>query len=590
MDCLLAIVWPGGVSLGILFAPTNAFGFAMQLPLLLLPRAVPQQKVRPTQETVPPTKEQREYIRTLAQRYVKLQKPVIPLSLTELNLHAGNLSEQHRIEEKYLNYVAVVLNSEANREAIASVPYDRRLLLLPKCLRVEDRCPAPFDEFGLLCKQCGLCTIQDLQNEAERLGYAVLTAEGSALVMAIIQTGKIDAIVGVSCLSVLEKAFPYMEAAAIPGVAIPLLNDDCKDTGIDVEWVWEFIHLSSDDRTYRLDLEAVRADVETWFESDSLDVLMGPAESKTEQIARDWLMKSGKRWRPFLAACAWKALQDDPNSEYPTDLKKLAVAVECFHKASLIHDDIEDNDHLRYGEATVHAQYGVPIALNAGDLMLGDGYRLIAETEAPAAIRAQMVKIAADGHRALCLGQGAELVWSHKPHALTPVEVAEIHRRKTAPAFEVALRIGAAFAEADAGLHQTLTEYSEQLGIAYQIRDDIDDLVHGDGDDLTAGRPSFPLALAYERAKGEDRDLLEAVWHRNAGLEATQQARELVNDLGASERAVQMMESYKEAAVQTLQHIPNPSLKGLLRRVVSKMFGIEVKSWCSEKQAQAVEV
>ena len=63
---------------------------------------------------------------------------------------------------------------------------------------------------------------EELQAEAERLGYAVLCAEGSAIVMAIIQTGKIDAIVGVSCLSVLEKAFPYMESAAIPGIAILL--------------------------------------------------------------------------------------------------------------------------------------------------------------------------------------------------------------------------------------------------------------------------------------------------------------------------------------------------------------------------------
>ena len=89
-----------------------------------------------------------------------------------------------------------------------TIPYERRLLLMPKCLRVEAKCPAPFDEFGLLCKKCGLCSIQDLQNEAERLGYAVLVAEGSAIVMAIIETGKIDAIVGVSCLSVLERAFP----------------------------------------------------------------------------------------------------------------------------------------------------------------------------------------------------------------------------------------------------------------------------------------------------------------------------------------------------------------------------------------------
>ena len=77
----------------------------------------------------------------------------------------------------------------------------------------------------------------------------MLVAEGSAIVMALIQTGKIDAIVGVSCLSVLERAFPYMEAAAIPGVAIPLLQDDCKDTAVDIDWVWDVIHLTSDDRT-----------------------------------------------------------------------------------------------------------------------------------------------------------------------------------------------------------------------------------------------------------------------------------------------------------------------------------------------------
>lgn len=558
----------------------------MQLPLLTLPRAVPMQHDRPPQESVPQSKEQREQVRTLAQRYVAREKLVIPLSFDELKTHADKLIALTGLDSKYRDYVAVVVNSEANREALASVPYDRRLLLLPKCLRVEDRCPAPFDEFGLLCKQCGLCTIQDLQNEAERLGYAVLTAEGSALVMAIIQTGKIDAILGVSCLSVLERAFPYMESAAIPGVAIPLLNDDCKDTGVDIEWVWEYIHLSSEDRTFRMDLDAVREEVDTWFAPDVLTELMGPAESETERIGRGWLAKSGKRWRPFLAACAWKALQDDPESPFPTDLKKLAIAVECFHKASLIHDDIEDGDDLRYGEATVHAEHGVPVALNVGDLLLGEGYRLIAETEAPPAVRALMVKIAADGHRALCLGQGAELTWTNNPRPLAPVEVADIHRRKTAPAFEVALRLGAAYAGADSKLHKTLTEYSEALGIAYQIRDDIDDLVSGDGDDVTAARPAFPLAVAFERAKGEDRDLLEAVWKRTAGLEAAQQAKELIGDLGATDRSRQMMESYKEQAVRTLTEVQNPSLKGLLRRVVSKIFGVEVKGWCSEFEAR----
>ena len=557
----------------------------MQLPLLSLPRAVPALSKRPTQETIPPTREERERVRALAQRYVAETKPVLPLSFAELKSHAERLIERGQIDPKFRDYVAVVVNSEACREALASVPYERRLLLLPKCLRVEDRCPAPFDEFGLLCKQCGLCTIQDLQNEAERLGYAVLVAEGSALVMAIIQTGKIDAIIGVSCLSVLEKAFPYMEAAAIPGVAIPLLQDDCKDTAVDIEWVWDFIHLTSDDRTYRLDLDAVRHEVERWFEADALAEILGPASTETERLARDWLAKAGKRWRPFLVACAWKALQEDTDTPMPEGLKKLAVAVECFHKASLIHDDIEDADEFRYGEKTLHSQHGIPIALNIGDLLLGEGYRLIAEVPAPPAVRAAMVKIAAEGHRTLCLGQGAELRWASNPQPLSPVEVAAIHRQKTSPAFEVALRLGAAYAGADKELHPILTAFSEALGIAYQIRDDLNDLGSDDGSDIAAGRPSLPLALAYERAKDADRELLDAAWRRQPGLDIVA-VRQLIDRLGASDRATQLLESYKEQAVRSLMDVQNPSLKGLLRRVISKIFSIEIKGWCSEFEAR----
>ena len=554
----------------------------MQLPLLSLPRAVPALSTRATQDTIPPTREEREEIRVLAERYVARTKPVIPLSFDELKGHADALIEQAELDPKYQHYVAVVIDNQANREALATVPYDRRLLLLPKCLRVEDRCPAPFDEFGLLCKQCGLCTIQDLQNEAERLGYAVLVAEGSALVMAIIQTGKIDAIVGVSCLSVLEKAFPYMEAAAIPGVAIPLLQDDCKDTAVDVEWVWDYIHLTSDDRTYRLNLDGVRSEVDTWFEADSLNQLMGAADTETEQIGRAWLAKTGKRWRPFLAACAWKAMQDDSQSVFPHGLKKLAIAVECFHKASLVHDDIEDADDLRYGERTLHAEHGIPVALNVGDYLLGEGYRLIAEVDAAPTTIALMMKIAAEGHRVLTLGQGAELIWANKPKVMSTLEVAGIHKQKTAPAFEVALRLGAAYAGADAELHKTLTSYSESLGIAYQIRDDIDDVRNvDDGDDLATVRPSFPLAMATETAKGEDRDLLHRVWNRD-GEFVPADVQEVIERMGAIERSQQMLDSYKEQAVRVLMDVQNPTMKGLLRRVLGKIFSIEVKGWCSE--------
>src|SRR5213594_365746 len=432
---------------------------------LAIPRPVPVQRFRPPKNNVPQTPIERSHILNVIRNYVAEYNPVPPLPADELRQHAAKLVELLKCDPIYHDYIGVLINNEMWRETLAAVPFERRLLLLPKCLRVESKCPAPFDEFGLLCKQCGLCSIQDLQTEAERLGYAVLVAEGSAIVMSLIQTGKIEAIVGVSCLSVLERAFPYMEAAAIPGVAVPLLQDDCIDTTVDIDWVWEYIHLTSDDHTRRLDLSALREEVDFWFSPAALDLVMGNAEGETERIAHQWLGRAGKRWRPFLTVAAFQALRGDTSSPLPEDIRKVAVAVECFHKASLIHDDIEDNDALRYGEKTLHEEHGVPVALNAGDLLIGEGYRLIGACNVSAAQKAAMLLAASEGQRQLCRGQGAELCWTRKPEPLASLQVLDIFRRKTAPAFEVALRLGALYAglEPHEEVGEVLAVYSEAL-------------------------------------------------------------------------------------------------------------------------------
>src|SRR5437762_1533077 len=395
---------------------------------LTMPRPIPPQRIRQPKKNIPQTALHRNQILRAVRNYVAEHNPVPPLPADQLKEHADRLVAQLGCDPIYRDYVGVLLNNEMWREQLAGVPFERRLLLLPKCLRVESKCPAPFDEFGLLCKQCGLCSIQDLQAEAERLGYAVLVAEGSAIVMSLIQTGKIEAIVGVSCLSVLERAFPYMEAAAIPGVAVPLLQDDCIDTTVDIDWVWEYIHLTSDDHTRRLDLSALREEVDFWFSPAALDLIMGNAEGNTERIAREWLGRAGKRWRPFLTVSALQALRENPGAPLSDDIKKVAVAVECFHKASLIHDDIEDNDAARYGEKTLHEEHGV------------------AEHE----------------------------------------EVADV-----------------------------MEDDSEALGNPKQIRDDLSDLgASGETNDLAGLRPSLLLAVACERASGEQKALLESLWRR----------------------------------------------------------------------------
>ena len=559
-----------------------------QLPVLTIPRPVPQQIARPTQANIPAERAEREALKGHVARYVEKHRGELtpPLLQDDLRRRADEATRLAGLDSKYADYVGVLLNNEVWREQLAATSFERRLLLLPKCLRIEDRCPAPFDDFGLLCKQCGLCSIQDLQEEAERLGYAVLVAEGSALVMALIQTGKIDAIVGVSCLSVLEKAFPHMEGAAIPGIAIPLLQDDCKDTAVDLEWVWDVIHLTSEDKTRRLDLEALRRQVDTWFLSEALEETFGaPAEGDADRLARGMLAQAGKRWRPFLTVCAYQALQDDPAAEPPARLRKAALAVECFHKASLIHDDIEDDDDLRYGQPTLHSTHGIATAINVGDLLVGEGYRLLAECDFPPAVRAELVGIAARGHRTLCMGQGAELAWMRNPEPLSSNEVLAIFQRKTAPAFSVALEIGAACAGADPHVFDVLRKYSDALGVAYQIRDDVEDLEGGDdgADDVTALRPSLPLALAYEHAKKEPalRPLLEAAWRREDGVSAAEVCKAMER-FDAEGRSRRLLESYKEEAVRSIADLDDASLKGLLRRVVGKIFSVEIEGWCGE--------
>ncbi|MDC0143800.1 polyprenyl synthetase family protein [Verrucomicrobia bacterium] len=556
---------------------------------LKIPRVIPQRKPRTPRENIPQTREERETILREVRHYVAEQTLVPPVPMEDLKVHADELVSALGTKEIYRDYIGILINNELWRETLAAVPFERRLLMVPKCLRVEAKCPAPFDEFGLLCKSCGLCSIQDLEYEAEKLGYAALVAEGSAIVMSLIQTGKIDAIVGVACIPVLERAFPYMEAAAVPGVAIPLLQDDCIDTAVDEDWIWDYIYLTSDDHTRRLDLSGLHDEVETWFTPESLTAIMGEVEGETEFIGRAWLARAGKRWRPFLSVAAYQALRDDATKAIPNDLKKVAVAVECFHKASLIHDDIEDEDAERYGEKTLHEEHGLGVALNVGDLLIGEGYRLLGETTLSAEQRAAMLQVAANGQRHLCRGQGAELVWQRKPEPLKSVQVLDIFRQKTAPAFEVALRLGSIAADIDKyeEVSEVLGEYSKNLGIAYQIRDDLSDLgEEGDTNDLAGLRPTLLLAIAHEKAKSDQKEQLAQVWRRQLpeGVNFPQ-IEQWYLDLKAVKRAEDLQITYKELAIRSLNDLENANLKGLLRRVIGKIFNdTVVKGWCSEVQ------
>ena len=114
-----------------------------------IPRPIPVQIMRPAEKGIPPQREQREAIFKLVRSYVKHINVVPPVPAAQLEIQAVQLLEQHGYESEFAEYTGVLINNEMWREQLAAIPYNRRLLLLPKCLRDEERCPAPFDEFGV---------------------------------------------------------------------------------------------------------------------------------------------------------------------------------------------------------------------------------------------------------------------------------------------------------------------------------------------------------------------------------------------------------------------------------------------------------
>ena len=117
------------------------------------------------------------------------------------------------------------------------------------------------------------------------------------------------------------------------------------------------------------------------------------------------------------------------------------MSIETFHKASLVHDDIEDGDQFRYGDETMHRKYGIATAINVGDYLIGLGYRLVSGDRKTlgAETAADILDCLADSHQRLSEGQGAELMWRDNiSKTLKPLDALKIYALKTAPAFEAA--------------------------------------------------------------------------------------------------------------------------------------------------------
>jgi len=269
-------------------------------------------------KAVPQTLEEREEIKVAAEHYAADLNRSRAFNKNELETHARNLMDQKGLPEKYLGFVMVMIGNFFWKQQFLAIPFERRMLLLPHCLKHAEGCPAEYSEFGLDCERCGACSIADYKVRAEQLGYKVLVAEGSPVVLKIIVSGYIDGILGVACLNVLEKAIDKILIAGVPSYAVPLHSGDCMNTTLDEAWVWDVLdkYAPLPDKPTTSYVPLMRASSQMFeerFEQLLPRVRTRPgakADSPvafTERISYDWLAEGGKRFRPFITLAAWHA-------------------------------------------------------------------------------------------------------------------------------------------------------------------------------------------------------------------------------------------------------------------------------------------
>jgi geranylgeranyl diphosphate synthase type I len=224
------------------------------------------------------------------------------------------------------------------------------------------------------------------------------------------------------------------------------------------------------------------------------------------ETTRHLILAGGKRLRSLLLILCCEAVGGTVVDALP-----FAVATEFVQTASLIHDDVVDEDTMRRGVETTHKKYGGKMAIIAGDLLVALAIKLIGERSTP-----KLLTYVAAGGIKMCEGEAADLLMSqNKIQSYTTESALDIIRMKTVSFMTSAAKVGAMLGKADDTQLEALIRYAEMLGFSFQIRDDILDIIatqNGTGksvqSDLRGNRSNFVLAHALESCSKSQREEL----------------------------------------------------------------------------------
>lgn len=259
----------------------------------------------------------------------------------------------------------------------------------------------------------------------------------------------------------------------------------------------------------------------------------------------------GKLLRPSIVLFVAEELGTEREVALPA-----AIALELIHNFSLIHDDIEDEDMQRRGRATVWSLIGIAKAINAGDLMI-----TLALLEGVKA-SPQAATCLLDAMRDLVDGQSLDLDFESR--WVTPPEYRAMIQLKTGALFRCAFELAGIVAKVPSELIKRLASFGEELGMAFQVRDDLlgvwgdeSDLGRPSGSDLRKRKKAYPLVAAHERASDTDRSFIEhAMKSEPVSDSDIKKILDMMDRLGIRSDGEIRMQSHLQEAVKQLPYIP----------------------------------
>ena len=283
-------------------------------------------------------------------------------------------------------------------------------------------------------------------------------------------------------------------------------------------------------------------------------------------------LAGGKRLRPVMALLVCEMVGGDSAKAVP-----YAAALETIHNFTLVHDDVMDDDNLRHGVTSAHAEFGVATAINAGDALFAYAFEMVTDSDCSQEMRVELVRHVASTVREIAEGQQMDLDFEER-EKVTPAEYLEMVRLKTSILFGSAAYGGARIGGASEEQAHELQQMAIDVGLGFQIWDDYLDatateelLGKPSGSDIQQGKRTLLVIEALDRATSEDQKRLTAILDGDSSDEDVAEAVAIMERSGALAACHEQANGYLQGVRNTLAKYPQGEPRQLFEALLEYM-------------------